>query len=83
MRYFDLTGQFGWVRLTGATRIDFLHRMSTQDMLGITPCEARLTALTTPIGRMIDCVLAIGQPDALLLMTGAGNADKVARWLRK
>ena len=83
MRIFDLTGQFGWVRLTGATRVDFLHRMSTNHLLGLKAGEARLTALTTPIGRMIDCVLAIGQPDALLLMTGAGNADKVARWLRK
>lgn len=83
MRIFDLTGQFGWVRLTGATRVDFLHRMSTKHLLGLKAGEARLTALTTPIGRMIDCVLAIGQPDALLLMTGAGNADKVARWLRK
>lgn len=83
MRIFDLTGQFGWVRLTGATRIDFLHRMSTNHLLGLKAGETRLTALTTPIGRMIDCVLAIGQPDALLLMTGAGNAEKVARWLRK
>jgi len=83
MRKFDLTGQFGWVRLTGATRVDFLHRMSTNHLLGLKPGEARLTALSTPIGRMIDCVLAIGLPEALLLMTGAGNADKVTRWLRK
>jgi aminomethyltransferase len=83
MRIFDLTGQFGWVRLTGATRVDFLHRMSTNHLLGLQAGEARLTALTTPIGRMIDCVLAIGEPDALLLMTGAGNEEKVARWLRK
>ncbi len=83
MRKIDLTGQFDWVRLTGATRIDFLHRMSTNHLLGLQVGEARLTALTTPIGRMIDCVLAIGQPDALLLMTGAGNAEKVGRWLRK
>jgi len=83
MRIFDLTGQYGWVRLAGATRVDFLHRMSTNHLLGLKAGEARLTALTTPIGRMIDCVLAVGQPDALLLMTGAGNADKVGRWLRK
>jgi aminomethyltransferase len=57
--------------------------MSTNHLLDLKAGEARLTALTTPIGRMIDCVLAIGQPDALLLMTGAGNADKVGRWLRK
>jgi aminomethyltransferase len=83
MRTFDLTAQYGWVRLTGATRIDFLHRMSTNHLRGLQAGEARLTALTTPIGRMIDCALAIGEPDALLLMTGAGNADKVSRWLRK
>ena len=35
MRIFDLTGQFGWVRLTGATRVDFLHRMSTNHLLGL------------------------------------------------
>jgi aminomethyltransferase len=83
MRIFDLAGQYGWVRLTGATRVDFLHRMSTNHLHGLNVGEARLTALTTPIGRMIDCVLAIGQPDALLLMTGAANAEKVGRWLRK
>ena len=47
MRIFDLTGQFGWVRLTGATRVDFLHRMSTNHLLGLKAGEARLTALTT------------------------------------
>ncbi|MEO6063952.1 MAG: glycine cleavage system protein T [Thermoflexales bacterium] len=83
MRVFDLTGQYGWVRLTGATRTDFLHRMSTNHLLGLMVGEARQTALATPIGRMIDCVLAIGQLDAVLLMTGAGNAEKVGRWLRK
>ncbi len=83
MKVFDLTRECGWVRLSGATRLDFLHRMSSNDMLKLGLGDGRMTALTTPIGRMIDCVLAIGMPDALLLMTGRGNAEKVARWLRK
>ena len=83
MFIFDLAQQFGRVQMTGATRLEFLHRMSTNDMLALPAGRGRVTALTTPIGRMVDAPAVIGMDDALILLTGAGNAGRVTTWLRK
>jgi len=83
MFIFDLTAQFGRVQMTGATRLDFLHRMSTNDMLVLPAGRGRVTALTTPIGRMVDAPAVVAMDDALILLTGSGNAGHVTAWLRK
>ena len=83
MRIFDLSSTFGRVQMTGATRLAFLHRMSTNDIESLLPGQGRRTVLTTPIGRMVDCTPVLAMDDALILLTGAGNASKVTAWLRK
>ena len=82
-RGFDVTADFGRLRVRGASRLDFLHRMTTGDLAVLHPGQGAATVLTTPIGRSIDCLYVLAQPDSLLVITGGGNQDKVARWLRK
>lgn len=83
MDLFDLSQTFGRVQMTGATRLAFLHRMSTNDIESLLPGQGHRTVLTTPIGRMVDCTPVLAMDDALILLTGAGNAGKVTAWLRK
>ncbi|MCS6847964.1 MAG: glycine cleavage system protein T [Anaerolineae bacterium] len=83
MLLFDLSDIFSRIRLRGSTRLDFLHRMSTGDMRGLKPGEGKPTVLTTPIGRMVDYLMALACEDSVLLIGGGGNQDKVVRWLRK
>ena len=83
MLTFDLSQTFGRVQMTGKTRLAFLHRMSTNDVEHLQMGQGKRTVLTTPIGRMVDCTPVLAMDDALILLTGAGNAGKVTAWLRK
>lgn len=80
---FNLTQTFGRVQMTGSTRLEFLHRMSTGDVLQLKQGEGQPTVLTTPIGRMVDYTPALALDDAVILLTGAGHAGSVVQWLRK
>ena len=80
---FDLSQAFGRVQMTGRTRLEFLHRMSTGDVLNLQQGQGRGTVLTTAIGRMVDYTPALALDDALILLTGGGNAARVVQWLRK
>jgi len=66
----------------GATRVDFLQRMSTNDFSSLEPGQLRRTVLTTPLARIVDWVLVLAQPDRLLLLTTPGRGEAVLGWLR-
>lgn len=82
-RLFDLTASADALTLEGAHRLEFLNRMSTNEVASLADGRAVLTALTTPLGRMVDCPLVICLPGHVLMLVGAGNAGRVTRWLRK
>ena len=71
----------GVLRLRGASTLDFLHRMSTNDLTGMTPGDVRGTVLTTAIGRTVDVVQVIVLPSEVLLLTTPGRSDAVREWL--
>ena len=73
----------GMLKLTGATRIDLIHRMSTQDLLGMQSGEGRATVLTTDIGRIIDRLILYAGSDKVYVMTSENNADRIARYLMR
>ena len=73
----------GRLRLTGSARIDFLHRMSTNELNMFGPGQGAATVLTTPIARIIDRVVVYARQDDALLLTSRGAQALVANWLRK
>lgn len=83
MTFYDLTGVYGLLRISGATRLDFVHRMSSGEVRNLTPGQGAQTCFTTPLARVVDCSIVLCDPDALVLLTGGDNAERLARWLRK
>lgn len=71
----------GVLRFTGETRLDLIHRMSTQAVAALTPGTGTATILTSDIGRMIDRLLLYATSDSVYAITGEKNADDVARYL--
>lgn len=78
MTCFDLSNYFSCIRLRGNTRLDFLQRMSTGDLRGLSVGEGRTTVLTTPIGRIVDWLAVLADTDSLLLLGSAGARENLA-----
>jgi aminomethyltransferase len=71
----------GRVRAVGRDRLELMQRMSTNDMLSLPAGQARDTVLTTAIGRIVDLLRVLNLGESALLLTGAGRAQAVRRWL--
>jgi aminomethyltransferase len=72
----------GVLRALGATRLDFLERMSTNDIAELKPGESRQTVLTTAIARIVDVVTVIARETDALLLTSPGRSELVRDWLQ-
>lgn len=73
----------GMLKITGETRTDLIHRMSTQKLTGMQSGEGRATVLTSDIGRMIDRLILYAGSDKVYVLTGEDNSDAVARYLMR
>ena len=73
----------GRLRLTGRTRIDFMQRMSTNDLNSLRPGQGAATIFTTPLARIIDRTVAYVRDDDVLMLTSRGALALVSNWLRK
>ena len=71
----------GLLKFTGETRLDLIHRMSTQGVNDLASGEGAATILTTDIGRMIDRLLLYASSDAVYALTGEEIAGALARYL--
>jgi len=71
----------GRLKFSGATRLDLIHRMSTQAVNALQAGEGAATVLTTDIGRIIDRLLLYADDASVLVLTGENNADFIARYL--
>ena len=76
-----MRSQEGRLRAVGRDRLDLLHRMSTNDLVGLAAGEARPTVLTTAIARIVDLVWVLNRGETVLCLTGPGRATAVRRWL--
>jgi tRNA-modifying protein YgfZ len=74
---------WGRLRFTGKDRLDFLHRMSTNDLLKLQAGQGAATVFTTPIARIIDRTVIYARDADLLMLTSRGNQGRVLQWLRK
>ncbi|HEV8375543.1 MAG TPA: glycine cleavage T C-terminal barrel domain-containing protein [Candidatus Polarisedimenticolia bacterium] len=73
--------ELGRIRLRGKDRHDFLHRLSTNDILALKPGEGRLTALLNPKGRLLDLLQVLVLEEEMLVITSEGAGEKVLSWL--
>ena len=73
----------GFLKLKGAEALEFLNRLSTNDLRGLRERETRATILTTEKGRIIDAVLVVNQGPDLLLIVSQENSQTVKSWLEK
>jgi aminomethyltransferase len=73
----------GILKINGDTRLDLIHRMSTQDVKSLKTGEGAATILTTDIGRMIDRLILYAGSDAVYALTGENHGDAVARYLMR
>ncbi len=73
----------GVILMTGSESIDFLNRLSTNDLSGMKAGQHRTTILTNEKGRVIDLVNIICRKNDLLLLVSPHNAPIVTEWLKK
>lgn len=71
----------GMLKFAGETRLDLIHRMSTQAVKNLASGEGAATVLTSDIGRIIDRLLLYASSESVYAVTGEGNAGNVARYL--
>ncbi len=73
----------GLLLISGETRLDLIHRMSTQAVNGLQPGEGIATILTTDIGRIIDRLLLYATSSTVYALTSENNSDTIARYLMR
>ncbi|NNJ09208.1 folate-binding protein YgfZ [Chloroflexales bacterium ZM16-3] len=76
-------GAHGRICMRDRDAAALLHRLSTNQIEKLTPGQGIRTALTTPIGRIIDLLTVYRTEDGLLLATSPGNGPAIIRYLRK
>ncbi len=72
----------GVLGLAGADRVDFLQRMTSNNMAILQPGDAAVTVLTSPVARIEHVFTVLAQPEALWLLPAAGETQALARSLR-
>lgn len=73
----------GVLKTSGNDLIDFLNRMSTNDLQKFTENEFRKTILTTDKGRIVDVITIINSGSRKIILTSAGFEQKVISHLDK
>jgi aminomethyltransferase len=73
----------GLLRVSGEDRLDLLNRMSTNQLLNLTPGTSATTVFTTPIGRIVEVARVLSQPEQALLLTAPGRAAPLRDWLQR
>jgi folate-binding protein YgfZ len=74
-------GDWGWLVVNGPDRLDFLHRLSTNDLRGLRPGQGLPTVLTSATGRVIAALWVYAGEDGLYVRTEPGQARQVSRYL--
>ena len=71
------------LQVGGEDRLDLLNRMSTNQLLHLTPGTGTVTVFTTPIGRIVEVARVLSQPEQVLLLTAPGRAEPLRAWLQR
>lgn len=73
----------GLIDAKGKDTIDFLNRMSTNDLSKFPQNEFRKTVLTTDKGRIIDLITILNQAEKIIILTTPDSQEKVRSHLDK
>ncbi|MBI4535689.1 MAG: aminomethyl transferase family protein [Ignavibacteriae bacterium] len=73
----------GRIEITGADRLDLLHRLSTNDLLKSKPGDVVGSVITTEKGRLIDYVTLLVGETSILVLTSPGNEERLSHWIEK
>ncbi|MDX1993467.1 MAG: glycine cleavage system protein T [bacterium] len=74
----------GRIELRGEDRFNLPHRISTNDLLNMQPCEGRATLFLNANARLLDRVEVFNwREEAALLMAGPGRSAPLADYLRR
>lgn len=69
--------------VTGKDSIDFLHRISTNDLSKLQDYSSIQTLFLNEKGRLIDRIKLFKFPDYLLLVGSPDNSEKIFRWIER
>ena len=70
------------LRLSGATRVDFIQRQTTNDVKALRPGQATITVLTNPQARILDTLTVLARPDDFVILNGPPLRERLVRHLR-
>ena len=73
----------GRFEITGRDRLNFLHRISTNDLLTLASGEARPTLFTNANARILDRATVISRGELVLLLTEPGRGEALFRYLQR
>ncbi len=73
---------YGVLRLNGRDRVDFLQRMTTNDIARLRPGQAAVTILTSPIARIEAVFTVLCRQDDLILLASEGQAEVLRQRLQ-
>lgn len=71
------------VRCSGSDRIDFLHRMTTNDLTKLVPDHGIQTVIVNEKARIIDVVMVLQGNDEAMLFGSQGTSTQITSWLKK
>ena len=69
--------------MRGSESIDFLHRISTNDLLQFPDGQVRFTLLVSDKGRIIDAAWIVHRNDHVLILLSKGTAEGTILWLNR
>jgi folate-binding protein YgfZ len=72
----------GVLVLRDADRVDFLQRMTTNNIAALRVGQSCVTVLTSPTAKIVQVFTVVARTDDLLLLPGRGEAAALARHLR-
>lgn len=73
----------GKIQVTGADRLDLLHRISTNDVLRLEPYSSIGTTFITDKGRIVDYIRVLVLPNSLFLITSPRQEERLKDWIGK
>ena len=71
------------IKGAGADVLDLLNRLSTNEVVSLTPGEGAPTVLTTDRGRIMDVISVHNLGDHILIISSPGSSEKIIEWIDK